>query len=54
VDAAELRVMALSDHLAVPHEHGADEGIGADPPATQLRKLQGTAKLRAVLDGDEI
>ncbi len=54
VDAAQLGMMALADHLSVSHENGADDRIGADPSAPQLRKLQGTAKLRAVLVGDEV
>ena len=54
VRAAELGVVALADHLAVAHEDGADDGIRADLPAPQLGELQRTAKMRAVLVGDEV
>jgi hypothetical protein len=40
VQAAELGVEALADHLAVTDEHGADQRVGADPPATALRELE--------------
>ena len=40
VQPAELGVEALADHLAVADDHGADQRIGADPPAPALGQLQ--------------
>jgi hypothetical protein len=40
VEAAQLGVESLAEHLAVAHNHGADQRIGTDAPSTALGKLQ--------------
>ena len=40
VQAAELGVEALADHLAVAHDDGADQRVGADLPPPILGQLQ--------------
>ena len=40
VQAAERRMEPLAKNLAVADDHGADEGIGADPATPALRELQ--------------
>ena len=49
VDAAELGVEALADHLAPDaRQHGADERVGADPPPALLGELERAAEQRPV------
>jgi hypothetical protein len=40
VQAAELGVEALPDNLLIAHDHGADQRIRADPPATARGELE--------------
>ena len=47
VQTAELGVEALADHLVVADEHGADQRVRADPPATALGELQRSAQVEA-------
>ena len=51
VQAAELGVEALADHLVVADEHGADQRVGADTPATALGELERPAQVGCVLFG---
>ena len=46
---AELGVKALADHLAVAHEHRADERVGAHLPAASLGQLQRPPQLDTIL-----
>ena len=40
VNATELGVEALADHLSVADDDGADQRVRADPPAPALGELQ--------------
>ncbi len=48
VQAAELGVEPLANHLAVTDDDGADERIRADPPAPALGQLEGAAQMVAI------
>ena len=48
VQPAELGVESLADDLAVADDDGADQRIGADPPASTLGKLQRPPEMRLI------
>jgi hypothetical protein len=48
VEPADLGVVALADHLAVSDEDGADEGVGADAPASLLGELERSSEMGRV------
>jgi len=49
MQAAELGVETLADHLAVVHDHRADERVRAHLSAATLGELQGPAEVRSFL-----
>ena len=48
VQPAQLGMKPLADHLAVTHDHGADQRIRADSPAPALGKLQRPPQVRPI------
>ena len=49
VRAAELGVEALADHLAVAHQHRADQRVRADPAAAALGQLERPSEVDPIL-----
>ena len=43
---AKALMPALADHLAIPHDYGANKWVWLDVAAAALRKLQGAAHPR--------
>ena len=54
VGPAQPGVEPLADRLAVAHQHGADERVGADPAAAALGQLQRPSEVEPVLCCDDV
>src|SRR3954451_12490476 len=51
MESTQLRMEPLSDHLAVAHDHGAYQWVGADAPATALGELKSALQVGRILFG---
>ncbi len=47
---AQLGMKPLADHLAIPHNHGPNQRIRADPATPTLGKLQSPLQMPKIRD----